>query len=123
MSVLLLVAVGSACSDSMIGGNVVGRWSQADQFPGNSLTLNLTQNGSTVSGDGDWCGELLGCGTVTITGTASGRTVHLDINFDSGAIEHFDGQLRTFRSLEGSMFFHSPGGPPPLPFAATFERF
>jgi hypothetical protein len=123
MSVLLLVVFGSACSDSIIGGNVVGRWSQSEQIAGNSLNLNLVQNGSSVSGDGDWCGEALGCGNVTVSGTASGRTVHLDINFDSGAIEHFDGQLRTFRSLEGSIFFQSPGGPPPLPFGAKFERF
>jgi hypothetical protein len=122
MSVLLLVVFGSACSDSIMGGNVVGKWSQTEQFPGNSLTLNLVQNGSTVSGDGNWCGEALGCGTVTVTGTASGSTVHLDINFDSGSIEHFDGQLRTFRLLEGSISFQSPGGPPPVPFAAKFER-
>ena len=123
LSVLLLVGLGSACSDSLIGGNVAGRWTLADQFPGNDLRMTLVQHGSSVSGEGTWCGELIGCGTTTISGTASGKAVHLDIIFDSGATEHFDGELRMFHSLEGSIFFHSPGGPPQLPFAAKFERF
>src|SRR5712671_4798231 len=123
LSVLLCVVVGSACSDSLIGGNVAGKWAMLDQVPGNGTSMNLVQNGSTVTGDGTWCGELMGCGTTTISGTASGRKVHLDIIFDTGAREHFDGELTMFHSLEGSIFFDSPGGPPQPSFAVRFERF
>ena len=123
LSVLLLVVLGSACSDSLIGGNVAGRWTLVQQFPGSGLTMNLAQQGSSVSGDGTWCGEALGCGTTTISGTASGTKIHLDITFDSGAVEHFDGALMLFHSLEGLISFQSPGGPPPQPFPAKFERF
>jgi hypothetical protein len=123
LSVLLLVVVGSGCSDSLIGANVAGSWTLLAQPPGNARTMGLTQHGSSVSGAGTWCGELIGCGTTTISGTASGREVHLDIIFDSGATEHFDGELNMFSFLEGSMFFHSPGGMPQLPFAARFKRF
>ncbi len=121
LSVLLLVVVGSGCSDSMSGGNVAGNWQQAETVPGNSLSVNLIQRGAEVSGDGTWCGEALRCGTLTVSGTASATIVHLDITLDSGLIEHFEGRLRTFQSLEGSIRLESPGQPPTLPFAAKFQ--
>jgi len=85
--------------------------------------MNLIQQGADVSGDGTWCGEALRCGTVTVSGTASATIVHLDIRLDSGSIEHFEGRLRTFQTLEGSIRLESPGQPPTLPFAVKFARF
>jgi hypothetical protein len=82
----------------------------------------LTRSGSTVSGPGNWCGEALGCGTTTVTGTVFENRVHLVTTFDTGQIETFDGAFRTINSLEGSAIDHTPGGPPQLPHAMSYHR-
>jgi hypothetical protein len=121
--VLLLVVAGSACSDPVVGGSVVGSWAQVQTIPGSSLAIDLVQDGSSVSGDGTWCGEALRCGTLTVSGTNSGTTVRLDITLDSGSILHFGGKLRTFSTIEGSSIWETPGQQPQvLPLFTTFKR-
>jgi hypothetical protein len=102
-SMLLVTAVANGCADSIGPESIVGLWDMTGSPPGNSQDMVLTLNGSTVSGRGSWCGEALGCGTTTVTGTATGNSIHLVTTFDSGLIETFDGRLISRNSLVGSV--------------------
>ena len=121
MSVLFVALAAAACSDSFGPGTIDGSWSHVT-VPGSSLNMFLTRSGSTVTGPGSWCGEALGCGTTTVTGTVSGNKVHLVTTFDTGRVETFDGAFTSVNSLDGSAIDHMPGGPPQLPFALSYHR-
>ena len=121
MSVLFLGLATVGCSDAFGPDTIDGNWSHVT-VPGSSVNMFLTRSGSTVSGPGTWCGEALGCGTTTVTGTVSGNKVHLITTFDTGQIETFDGAFKSVNSLEGSAIDHSPGGPPQLPFPQSYHR-
>jgi hypothetical protein len=121
MSVLFLGFVTVGCSDAFGPDTIDGNWSHVT-VPGSSLSMVLTRSGSTVSGPGNWCGEALGCGTTTVTGTVSGNKVHLVTTFDTGQVETFDGAFTSVNSLKGSAIDHTPGGPPQLPFAVSYQR-
>src|SRR3982074_3153942 len=122
MSVLLLGAAVAACSGTLDPAMVAGNWSKLEAIPGNSVNLTLATSGSTISGTGNWCGEALGCGTLTVSGAVVGDAIHLDIGYSNGLIEHFEGHINAFSSLEGSERGEVSGQPPQLPHAATFHR-
>jgi hypothetical protein len=103
ISAVLCSAVASSCSDSVGPETIVGAWDQDATIPGNSLTMFLSLNGSAVIGNGGWCGEALGCGSLTVTGTAAGNKIHLVTTFDNGRVETFDGSLRSSSSLVGTV--------------------
>ena len=123
MSVLLIGAAVSACSSTVdINPTVVGKWAQANEPPGNSVEMMLATSGSSISGAGTWCGEALRCGVITVSGMVNGDVIHLDIVYDSGLIEHFDGRINLLGVLDGSEIGSIPGEPPELPHAVTFRR-
>jgi len=122
MSVFLVAVVANGCSDSISPQSVVGLWVEDNSPPGNSLDISLALNGSAISGQGSWCGEALGCGLTTVTGTATGNRIHLVTTFDSGEVETFDGTLTSQNSLAGSVVGRSPGGQIQLPHAQSFHR-
>ena len=99
---VLLVAVLGGCSNSTSAGNIEGRWSQEGQMPGSSTTMTLNKIGSIVSGSGEWCGEALRCGTLTVRGTAQADAIHLEITFDQNGGEIFDGRLEGSDALVGT---------------------
>jgi hypothetical protein len=122
MSVLLLGATLAACSSTLDPAIVAGTWSKLEPIPGNSVNLMLATSGSTISGTGNWCGEALGCGALTVSGAVVGDVIHLDIVYSNGLIQHFDGRINAFSTLDGSERDEVPGQPPQLPHAATFHR-
>jgi|SRR5712675_3357960 len=122
MSVFLVAVVANGCSDSISPQSVVGLWVEDNSPPGNSLDISLALNGSAISGQGSWCGEALGCGLTTVTGTATGNRIHLVTTFDSGEVQTFDGTLTSQNSLAGSVVGRSPGGQIQLPHAQSFHR-
>jgi hypothetical protein len=122
MSVLLLGAAVAACSSTLDPAMVAGNWSKLEQIPGNSVNLKLATSGSTISGTGNWCGEAMGCGTLTVSGAVVGDAIHLDIVYSNGLVEHFDGHINAISTLEGSERGEVSGQPPQLPHAATFHR-
>jgi hypothetical protein len=123
MSVLFLGAILSGCSSSTgLSPTVVGKWSQVEHIPGNSVEITLTTSGSNVSGSGTWCGEAMGCGVVTVSGAVNGSVIHLDIAYSNGLIEHFDGRISVLGTLDGSATGEFPGQPPQLPHLVTFLR-
>ena len=123
MSVLFLGAVLIGCSGSTgLTPTVVGKWSEVEHIPGNSVEITLTTSGSNVSGSGTWCGEAMGCGPLTVSGAVNGGAIHLDIAYSNGLIEHFDGRISLSSTLDGSATGEFPGQPPQLPHAVTFRR-
>ena len=99
---VLLVAVPLGCSSSTSVGSIDGKWSQESQIPGSSTTLVLHRVGSMVTGSGDWCGEAMRCGSLAVRGTAEGDMIHLEITFDQGGGEFFDGRLEGADALVGT---------------------
>jgi len=122
MSVLLLGAAVSACSSTLDPAMLAGKWSQVEQIAGNSLEMTLTTSGSNVSGSGSWCGEAFRCGTLTVSGTVNGDAMHLDIAYDSGVIDHFDGRFSLLGTLDGSASTEVPGQVMPATHTMTFRR-
>ena len=91
----------NGCSDSISPQSIVGIWQENDSPPGNLLEITLALNASAISGQGSWCGEALGCGLTTVTGTATGNRFHLVTTFSNGRVETFDGSLVSSNSLAG----------------------
>jgi hypothetical protein len=121
-SVFMLAVGAMGCSDSIGPESIVGLWAEDSSPAGNSLDMSLALNGSTISGQGSWCGEALGCGLTTVTGTASGNRIHLVTTFDSGSSQTFDGTLTSSNSLAGSVVGGSPDGQIQLPHGQSFHR-
>jgi hypothetical protein len=121
-SALVLAVAAIGCSDSIGPESIVGVWDEDSSAAGNSLSMFLALNGSAVSGQGSWCGEALGCGLTTVTGTATGNRIHLVTTFDSGEIQTFDGTLTSSNSLTGSVVGGSPDGQIQLPHGESFHR-
>jgi hypothetical protein len=119
-SMLLLGVVANGCSDSVGPESIVGLWDMTGNLPGSSRDMVLALNGSTVSGQGSWCGEALGCGTTTVTGTATGDKIHLVTTFDDGRVEKFDGRLTSTNSLVGRALSTAP--PEVLSSPQSFRR-
>jgi hypothetical protein len=120
-SVFVLAVGAIGCSDSVGPGSIVGLWDENSSPAGNSLEILLALNGSAVSGQGSWCGEALGCGSTSTTGTAMGNKIHLVTTFDNGRVETFDGTLTSTNSLAGSV--RDISDPQiELPHAQSFHR-
>ena len=121
MSAFLVAAVANGCSDSISPQSIVGLWSEDNSPAGNSLEITLALNASVISGQGTWCGEALGCGLTSTTGTTAGDKIHLVTTFDNGRIETFDGTLKSTNSLTGSA--RDVSGPQiELPHPESFHR-
>ena len=116
-SVLLLALVVGGCSSDTFGPeSIAGAWAEDFSVPGSSFAMTLGTSGSTISGDGNWCGEAGPCGITTVTGTINGLLVHLDFvvtpqfpQAGAARIQHFDGQLTSSHTLRGSISFEPPG--------------
>lgn len=121
-SVFMLAVVANGCSDSISPQSIVGLWDEDSSPAGNSLSMSLALNGSAITGQGNWCGEALGCGSTSTTGTATGDKIHLVTTFDNGEIQTFDGSLTSTNSLAGSVRESSGDGQIQLPHAQSFHR-
>jgi hypothetical protein len=81
--------------------------------------MTLGSTGSVVSGSGQFCGEALRCGGLTVSGTVDGNKIHLDLHYDNGAQLFFDGQVVSYTSIVGSAKWQMGI---PESFAVSFKR-
>jgi len=126
MSMALLGAALAGCGSGTepTAQFIDGPWSQDFSTPGSFFTMQLTASGSNVSGTGNWCGEAGPCGTVSVVGTVSGGTVHLDLTLIQQvpvagvtSVEHFDGAFSGRYALVGTQTSDVPGsGPHPVTY-------
>jgi hypothetical protein len=128
-SALLLAVALCACSDGVAPGTIAGRWVRDFTVAGSSLEMDLTNDGGTISGTGDWCAEAGPCGTLAVTGTINGGLVHLDLTltptFPPGVdpgVEHFDGRFTSLQSLRGTLSAEIPGQTPVVLGETGFHR-
>jgi hypothetical protein len=123
-SVLLLTVVVGGCSNALSPGFIEGKWAQEFSYPGSAFEMQLTTNGGTISGSGDWCAEAGPCGTVTVTGTIKGNAVHLDLAFTPTLPpgQHFDGRFTSLRLLEGTLSVDRQGQPPLVMGQVRYHR-
>ena len=120
---LALCALPSCNNDSGVQPTLLnGAWLSVEQPPGFSIGFVLTTNGSSISGAGNWTGEAIAGGTVSVVGEFGHGNVSLDLTFkhvvngvpqDQGQfIEHFTGAFTSHDDLEGTSTLN--GQPSPL---------
>jgi hypothetical protein len=56
-----------------------GTWVAPFSVPGSGEGWTLSLSGTDITGDGTWSGEACCSGTVSITGTVRGDSLHLDV--------------------------------------------
>lgn len=114
-----LMAFVAGCSSSTSAGAIAGAWTEINTFPGSSTTMTLKTNGPAIVGSGVWCGELLPCGKLSVSGFTDESGIHLDIRFDNGSRKFFDGRLAGTDSMVGSARWEMGI---PESFPVTFKR-
>jgi len=126
--VLSLALVMSGCSDTLSPLALAGRWSELFMAGGFNLNMTLVPIGKNLTGNGDFCVELGGCGTVKVTGAVSGDAVHVDISYQSlnalmdGFTQRFDGHLVSGNRLVGSVIGEVAGQRTQGPDSVTYQR-
>jgi hypothetical protein len=114
---LALFAMGCSGAEPFLGpASIDGTWAEGFTIAGSGMGMTLTSTGSNISGSGEYVGEAGPSGTVAVTGTINGISVHLDLTFSQqlprvgpGPIEHFDGQFTSANVLEGSITTDTSG--------------
>lgn len=122
---LFVGVVATGCSSTIDPLLLNGTWVQDFDFPGNSFEMTLRSDGKIVTGSGDWCGEAGPCGTTTVTGTANGTAVELDLIYNvtmpaasTIAPNHFSGRLTSDDKLKGTI--NATGIP--SPYSVGYHR-
>ena len=90
-----------------------GTWATLGEVPGSSEIWTLTAQGTELAGTGSWSGEACCAGTLSIGGTISGDSIHLDVTFSTSVSaqprapfhKHFDGVLESPTVLRGVASF------------------
>jgi hypothetical protein len=88
-----------------------GQWAALDEVPGSGESWDLTVQGSAISGTGTWSGEACCAGTLSLTGTIAGDSIHLDLIVVTTSSasprdpfhKHFDGALTARNVLRGTV--------------------
>ena len=95
-----------------------GTWAEPTTFPGESFSMTLDIQDTTVTGTGYFSYEAGPAGTLSITGTVSGQQVDLDVTYSTGWEEHFRGgvQLTVF---SGDSWRTPVGDPAPFTLKRT----
>src|SRR5437867_9064938 len=108
--IVALCALGS-CSGDTAPRTLDGRWVAVDEPPGFALHLILTTSDNAVSGTGDWQGEAIVGGTVTVMGELAHGDVILNLGFTHGFnsgtqppdfVERFAATFKSRDDLEGT---------------------
>ena len=113
--ILCAACLATACS----GGDLFtptpetlqGHWATVNNIPGSGESWDLTVQESAISGTGSWSGEACCAGTLSLTGTIVGDSIHLDLTVVTTISatprapfhKHFDGALTSRTVLEGTV--------------------
>ena len=115
MAVLFIACLSMACGGSGLlaptPAALQGRWSAVSEIPGSGESWDLTVQESAITGTGSWSGEACCAGTMSLTGTIAGDSIHLDLTVvtTSSATprapfhKYFDGALTSRNVLQGTV--------------------
>ena len=114
LGILCATCVVVACSGDLVAPTaktLQGSWATTDEVPGSGELWDLSVQGSSISGTGSWSGEACCAGTISLAGTITGDSIHLDLTFvvTSSASprapfhQHFDGALISRTVLQGTV--------------------
>jgi len=104
----------AACSGDLVAPSaktLQGNWAAMDEVPGSGQLWDLSVQGTSINGTGSWSGEACCAGTISLTGTIAGDSIHVDLTFvvTSSASprepfhQHFDGALISRTVLRGTV--------------------
>jgi hypothetical protein len=102
--------------------DIAGSWSLVplSQIPGSQFGWLLVVSGAQITGVGNFAGEAGPFGTMTVHGTASGDSLHVDVEFVYDHIfslapytGHFDGVLTSRTEMSGNLL-RAGGQPEPM---------
>ena len=111
--IVLLAACSSDGVTTPTPATLNGTWHHVraqNEPPGFFRQFTLTVSGTTLTGSGTWSGEAGPQGTLTVTGSINGDSIHLDLLFTvtiptpgQGFVQHFDGRLSSPTDLIGTI--------------------
>ena len=116
MAALLVACLSMACGGDLFAPTATtlqGRWSAVSEIPGSGESWDLSVQGSDITGTGSWSGEACCSGTLSLTGTIVGDSIHLDLTVvtTNSATprapfhKHFAGALTSLTTLQGTMSY------------------
>lgn len=100
------------CSDATAPARRLnGTWRSNSRMVGLYYDMRLATRGNTVSGSGEWAGEVCCSGTVSVIGTFTGDLVRLELVLTrtSGGpvvapfVQQFEGRLAGLTTLSGML--------------------
>ncbi len=105
-----------ACRDAVAPpDDVQGTWSENTSVPGVSLVLEITQDGSTISGGGTYAIEAGRSGTLQLSGSYARPNITLTIQRDYGLTQTYSGVVLDSDHMKG-MIADSSGNSAALSF-------
>jgi hypothetical protein len=116
VAALLIGGSGVACSNTLAptASTLNDTWMRLDEVAGSSERWNLVVHGSSISGAGTWTGEACCDGTLTLSGTISHDSIHVDVArvanggpTSANGHEQFDGILVSRGLLQGMASFEN----------------
>ena len=111
LSVVCLAACGGSDRIAPTPETLQGSWVAMNEVPGSGERWDLTVEGSAITGTGIWSGEACCSGTLSLVGTISGDSIHLDLTVVTTNAardrapyhESFDGVLESRTVLRGTI--------------------
>jgi hypothetical protein len=115
--IIAALAASSCSSDTVSPFFITGRWVVENTDPAISISFNLVQRDSRITGDGSQCSTSAppgtACGRYGIVGYVDESGVHLDLAYmrsgGNTSLYHFDGQQVTAARITGSIRTADPG--------------
>jgi hypothetical protein len=74
-------------------GDLTGTWRAPFTIPGSAFSVDLTQQGRTISGTGAYSIEAGLSGTLQVAGSYTPPQIALQITYDYGAVWTFEGRV------------------------------
>ena len=116
MAALSIACLSMACGGDLLAptaATLQGRWSAVSEIPGSGESWDLSVQESAITGTGTWSGEACCAGTLSLTGTIVGDSIHLDLAVvttisatpRAPSHKHFDGALTSRTVLRGTVTY------------------
>jgi len=101
-ALLPVIATLTACVGSTDPSRVElsGCWAEVASIPGSALSLELTENGTTIGGSGTFFIEAGPHGTLAASGERTGAKFTLQLSYDIGLVRRVDATIRSAGEFE-----------------------